>query len=93
MSSALPKDAVPSKASYTTRWDTTGRCPPEDVGGPRGYGEYPEALADPHHKRHAEMIEWRGPTFDPTKVDVTEIDFALKALAQKWSRTLKPKAI
>lgn len=63
-----------------------GRCPPEDVGGPRGYGEYLEALADPHHKRHAEMIEWRGPAFDPTKVDVTEIDFALKALAQKWSR-------
>ncbi|MDA1229831.1 MAG: plasmid pRiA4b ORF-3 family protein [Planctomycetota bacterium] len=31
-------------------------CPPEDMGGPWGFADYLEALAD----QHAEMIEWRG---------------------------------
>ena len=35
-----------------------GRCPPEDVGGPLGYEEFLEAIADPHHDRHAELHEW-----------------------------------
>ncbi len=68
-----------------------GRCPPEDVGGPWGYGEYLEALAEPNHERHAEMLDWRGPAFDPTKIDTVELDLALDDLARKWSRTQKPK--
>lgn len=68
-----------------------GRCPPEDVGGPWGYAEYLEALADPGHERHAEMVEWQGPTFDPTKLDNAALDLALHDLATKWSRTRKPK--
>lgn len=43
-------------------------CPPEDVGGPWGYAEYLEAMADPNHERHEELLEWRGP-FDPQKFD------------------------
>ena len=39
-------------------------CPPEDVGGPWGYKEYLEAIRDPSHARHAEMLEWGG-EFDP----------------------------
>lgn len=27
--------------------EATGRCPPEDIGGPWGYQEFREALADP----------------------------------------------
>jgi hypothetical protein len=38
----------------------TGRCPPEDVGGPWGYQAFREALADPAHERHAELAEWWG---------------------------------
>jgi len=41
-------------------------CPPEDVGGSYGYQEYLEALADPNHERHEELMEWGGP-FDPEK--------------------------
>lgn len=40
--------------------EATGRCPPEDVGGPWGYQEFREALADPSHERHAELAEWWG---------------------------------
>jgi len=43
-------------------------CPPEDCGGPPGYAEYLDAIADPEHERHDEMQEWRGP-FDPSVFD------------------------
>ncbi|MGO8677019.1 MAG: plasmid pRiA4b ORF-3 family protein [Limisphaerales bacterium] len=39
-------------------------CPPEDVGGTGGYTEYLEAMADPSHERHQEMLDWNGP-FNP----------------------------
>jgi hypothetical protein len=43
-------------------------CPPEDVGGPWGFVEYLEAIADPKHERHEELLEWRG-TFDADAFD------------------------
>ncbi|HRX83054.1 MAG TPA: plasmid pRiA4b ORF-3 family protein, partial [Pirellulaceae bacterium] len=36
-------------------------CPPEDVGGVPGYYEYCEAMADPKHEEHEELLGWRGP--------------------------------
>ena len=41
------------------------RCPPEDCGGPWGYLELLEVLADPAHPEHAERREWLGEDFDP----------------------------
>ena len=35
-------------------------CPPEDIGGPWGYAECLDALADPNHEQHNEFIEWIG---------------------------------
>ena len=32
-------------------------CPPEDVGGVWGYTEFLEALADPNHEQHDELLE------------------------------------
>lgn len=43
-------------------------CPPEDVGGVWGYAEYLEAIADPEHERHEEMLEWIDP-LDPDEFD------------------------
>lgn len=46
-------------------------CPPEDVGGVGGYFEYCEAMADPTHEDHQDLMAWRGPydpeAFDPVK--------------------------
>jgi hypothetical protein len=39
-------------------------CPPEDVGGIGGYSDYLEAMANPNHEQHLEMLKWRGP-FNP----------------------------
>lgn len=43
-------------------------CPPEDCGGPWGYPEYLEAIADPKHEQHKDLLEWRGP-FDREAFD------------------------
>jgi hypothetical protein len=71
---------------YPLLLQAVGRCPPEDVGGPTGYAEFLEALADPKHQRHAEFTEWAPETFDPNIVDTRAIDAQLAALAKQWSR-------
>jgi hypothetical protein len=79
-------------ATYPILIEAIGRCPPEDVGGPPGYEEFLEAIADPEHERHAEMHDWCGEDFDPLAVDASQISQALRKLATKWTRTARPKA-
>jgi hypothetical protein len=59
-----PMPAVPG-IDYPLLIDPVGRCPLEDSGGPPGCMDMLEALRDPAHPRHAEVIEWPGPDFDP----------------------------
>jgi hypothetical protein len=66
------------------------RCPPEDVGGPWGYADYLAAIADPTHDRHDELIDWRGPGFDPNDADEAGIRRRLDRLAARFNRR-KPK--
>ena len=56
---------------YPRLIEVSGRCPPEDCGGPWGYAEFLEAIKDPKHERHAELTEWIGDDFDPD-ADETE---------------------
>jgi hypothetical protein len=49
-------------------------CPPEDCGGVWGYAELREAIADPKHESHEEMLEWIGGEFDPEKFSVDEVN-------------------
>ena len=49
------------KQKYPICLEGERACPPEDVGGPWGFAEYLEALADPTNEQHADMLEWRGP--------------------------------
>ncbi len=58
-------------------------CPPEDVGGPWGYARYLEAIANPAHPEHADMIEWRGAAFDPAVADEAEIRRRMKRIATR----------
>jgi Plasmid pRiA4b ORF-3-like protein len=51
------------------------RCPPEDCGGVHGYAEFLEAIRDPKHERHAELLDWIGGPFDPDDFDATTIAF------------------
>ena len=56
------------KAKYPLCVEGERACPPEDCGGPWGYGDYLAAIADPRHEQYEEMMEWRGP-FDPEAFD------------------------
>ena len=56
------------KAKYPLCLEGERACPPEDCGGPWGYGDYLAAVADPENEQHEEMLEWRG-QFDPSAFD------------------------
>lgn len=72
--------------------EATGRCPPEDVGGPWGYQEFREALADPAHERHAELAEWWGAKdFDPNHAAFADLNRAVEHLVAKWARRSRRK--
>jgi hypothetical protein len=78
-------DAVAGIA-YPRLIDATGRCPPEDIGGPWCYREFLEAIADPDHEEHAERLEWVGGHFDPSDAGVDTLAQAVNHLAKKWTR-------
>ena len=58
-------------------------CPPEDVGGVRGYAEYLEALADPKHEQHDDFIAWGG-KFDPERFDAAKTTKAMRRGLPDW---------
>lgn len=82
-------DVVPGIV-YPRLTEAARRCPPEDVGGPWGYREFLEAIADPDHEEHAERLEWVGAPFDPADADVESLAQAVNRLAKTWAR--KPTA-
>lgn len=55
-------------------------CPPEDVGGPPGYVEFLDAISDPNHPDHAEMLEWCGGKFEPTVFDTEDANRLLQRI-------------
>ncbi len=75
---------------YPVLVEASGRCPPEDVGGPWGYSEFLKAIADPKHEEHLDVKRWVGADYDPEVVDVDALTAAVDALARRWSR--KPSA-
>jgi len=66
----LPKDTGPRIVC------TAGEnaCPPEDVGGEGGYASFLEAIADPQHEEHQEMLDWIGYPFDPRAFDLNTVN-------------------
>lgn len=55
-------------------------CPPDDCGGPWGYGNLLEAIKDPKHPEHADLVEWLGRPFDPEAFDLDAINRRLRRL-------------
>jgi Plasmid pRiA4b ORF-3-like protein len=63
------------------------RAPPEDVGSSPGYEDYLEALADPEHQEHENVLRWRGP-FDAEAFSLG----AVKQQLQKKFRSFRKQA-
>ena len=68
----LPRE---EKTKYPTCIDGKRACPPEDCGGPWGYADLLEILADPSHEEHDNLTEWVGGKFDPETFDPQKIKF------------------
>ena len=65
---------------YPIRLTGTRACPPEDCGGIWGYASFLEAIQDPQHPEHEEMLEWVGGEFDPEAFDLDEVNRELQNL-------------
>jgi hypothetical protein len=55
-------------------------CPPEDCGGTWGYQEFVEAVQNPEHPEHEQMIEWGGRDFDSEDAKFDQINHLLKMI-------------
>jgi len=75
---------------YPRLVDGEGRCPPEDVGGPWGYADFLEAIGDPVHEQHEELLEWCGGSFDPADIDEADTRKAMERFAGSIARR-KPR--
>ena len=49
------------------------RAPPDDVGGISGFEAFLEAVTDPRHEDHDQMLEWSDGSFDPEDIDERDI--------------------
>lgn len=78
--------AIPG-LTYPFLLHASGRCPPEDVGGPDGYAEFLRIIADDSHEEFQETIVWAGGAFDPAFVDLDRIETRLAALAKRGTKS------
>jgi hypothetical protein len=73
----LPPD---TKKHYPVCIKGKRACPPEDCGGEGGYYYFLEAIQDPEHPEHEEMLEWEGGSFDPEAFDIDGVNRILKKI-------------
>lgn len=61
------------------------RCPPEDVGGTRGFAEFLRACKNPRHPEHEQHLRWVGGSFNPNDFDADAVNLEILKYA-RWSR-------
>ena len=72
----LPEAGV----QYPVCLDGQRACPPEDCGGIGGHAYFLEAIRNPDHPEHDEMLAWIGGSFDPEALDLDNINRRLKRI-------------
>ncbi len=68
----LPRDKA---TKYPRCIDGKRACPPEDCGGVHGYEGFLEAIMDPRHEQHEDMLHWAGKNFEPERFAAHEVNF------------------
>ena len=66
------------RIKYPRCTDGALACPPEDIGGPWGYCDFLEIIANPKHPRHRNLREWLGGDFDPLHFDAKRATTAMR---------------
>jgi hypothetical protein len=66
-------------------------CPPEDCGGIPGFYDLLEAIRDPEHEEHQELLDWVGGGFDPEAFSVDEVNLRLAQLQRRRSKAAGKK--
>jgi hypothetical protein len=69
-----------AEASPPSCIDGARACPPEDSGGPWGYSEKLEALANPDDDDGEELRDWMGENFDPNRFEKDAVNRELLAM-------------
>jgi hypothetical protein len=72
------------KAKYPLCLEGERACPPEDCGGVWGYPDFVEAIRNPDHERHEELLEWVGGRFDPEEFDPAKATKAMRKGLPDW---------
>lgn len=80
-------DADPA-TKYPCFLDGQWAAPPEDCGGPPGFEEFREIMANPRHPEHRERLDWHGGPFDPAFINQEQIAILMNAIARR--RRTKP---
>jgi hypothetical protein len=75
---------VDPKSKYPLCLEGERACPPEDCGGIWGYGDFLEAIRNPKHEEHENMLEWIGGKFDPEKFDPGKATKEMKKGLPDW---------
>lgn len=71
-------EALEPGRAYPACIDGKRAGPPEDSGGPWGFADMLEAVADPGHEMHEEYSEWLG-AFDPEAFSVAAAETRVRA--------------
>ena len=95
-------DLVIEKVQESSAKETRAVClagerngPPEDVGGVYGYEQFLEAIADPAHEMHADLLQWIGGHFDSEEFDIQAINKSLGRIGKPidyWEVDPNPEA-
>jgi hypothetical protein len=67
------------------------RCPPEDCGGFHGYFHFLEAIRNPKHPEHEEMLEWVGGEWDLEAFDIAAVNARLQPRKRPPARRASKK--
>ena len=70
-------------SEYPAFVDGARRCPPEDVGGLDGFMDFLEAVLDPAHEQHRDMVRWYGGPFDPIGFDEERARFCMENMVRR----------
>jgi Plasmid pRiA4b ORF-3-like protein len=71
-------EPVPVILKWAVCLDGQRACPPEDCGGTGGFQQFLEAVGQPDHADHEELVRWFGRPFDAEVFSVARTNAALQ---------------